>query len=238
MASLTIMNMLIGVICEVVSAVANTETEQLTLTYVKEKIQEIMEATGADDDADHMISKDEFIKLLQNEKAAKILNEVGVDVVGLVDFVDEIFDQPPADDNNGGTKDLEEKKLTFEEFMTVVLELRGSNSATVKDVVQLRKHLNTQLGRLERKLADLRCGVFGSSSPQRSSGTPVMFQTTHTPEKGLLDTEHFKGWPSSKVGSGAGGWSGRAGPESKEGPTFQALLEQATSGLAAEHERE
>eukprot|EP00418_Pyrodinium_bahamense_P032164 CAMPEP_0179133930 /NCGR_PEP_ID=MMETSP0796-20121207/63710_1 /TAXON_ID=73915 /ORGANISM="Pyrodinium bahamense, Strain pbaha01" /LENGTH=91 /DNA_ID=CAMNT_0020832909 /DNA_START=1 /DNA_END=273 /DNA_ORIENTATION=- len=91
MASLTIMNMLIGVICEVVSAVANTETEQLTLTYVKEKIHEIMDATGADTNADQMISKAEFIELLKNEKATKILNEVGVDVIGLVDFVDEIF---------------------------------------------------------------------------------------------------------------------------------------------------
>merc|ERR1719162_723007 len=42
LSALTVMNMLIGVLCEVVSAVASTEKEELTVAFVKEKLQQVM----------------------------------------------------------------------------------------------------------------------------------------------------------------------------------------------------
>merc|ERR1719410_1935839 len=66
LASLTVMNMLIGVICEVVSAVAATEQEVSKVCYVKEKIEELM-AHGSTD-GDNMISKEEFKEMLENKK--------------------------------------------------------------------------------------------------------------------------------------------------------------------------
>ena len=56
--------------------------------------------------------------------AARSYN-VGVDVIGLVDFTDYIFKG--------------DQKLTFPDFMEVILQLRGTNNATVKDLVDLRK---------------------------------------------------------------------------------------------------
>merc|ERR1719362_1023409 len=109
LASLTVMNMLIGVICEVVSAVAATEQEVSMVCYVKEKIEELM-ASGSTD-GDNMISKEEFKGMLENKKALTILNDVGVDVVSLPDFTDTIFEP----DEYGNPK-----ALTFAEFMNVV----------------------------------------------------------------------------------------------------------------------
>mmetsp|Transcript_114998 Transcript_114998/g.211479 ORF Transcript_114998/g.211479 Transcript_114998/m.211479 type:complete len:788 (+) Transcript_114998:60-2423(+) len=43
MAAFTVLNMLIGVLCEVVSAVAATEHEELTIVFVKERLQDIVD---------------------------------------------------------------------------------------------------------------------------------------------------------------------------------------------------
>merc|ERR1719362_217777 len=151
LASLTVMNMLIGVICEVVSAVAATEQEVSMVCYVKEKIEELM-ASGSTD-GDNMISKEEFKGMLENKKALTILNDVGVDVVSLPDFTDTIFEP----DEYGNPK-----ALTFAEFMNVVLDLRGSNTARVKDIVQLRKFMNTRVISLEKKLVEWQADPLGS----------------------------------------------------------------------------
>merc|ERR1740123_1043794 len=128
LAALTVMNMLIGVLCEVVSAVAATEREEMLVGFVNRKVRRIVEEL--DTDGGGRISKDEFCKILENMEAVRALQDVGVDVVGLVDFADVIFD--------------EDDELSFPRFMEVVLQLRGSNTATVKDIVDLRKLVGNQ----------------------------------------------------------------------------------------------
>merc|ERR1712087_441449 len=92
-----------------------------------------------DSNDDQHISKDEFEALLENPEAARALQNIGVDVVGLVDFMDYIF--------------AEETELSFPCFMETVLQLRGSNSATVKDIVDLRKFIAQELWNIEVKLS-------------------------------------------------------------------------------------
>merc|ERR1719410_2975872 len=138
LASLTVMNMLIGVICEVVSAVAACEKDSISFSYVAEKIRELLQ-DGADIDDDEQISREELMKMLDNKKALSILNDVGVDPADLVDLKDQIFE-----DVNG-----EEKQLKYDEFMDLVLSLRGSNNATVKDMMTLRKYMKLLLQKIE-----------------------------------------------------------------------------------------
>jgi len=158
MGALMVMNMLIGVLCEVVSAVAATEKEEMSVSFVMRKMKDIMAAL--DVNGDGKISRKEFMKVLGNVPALKVLTEVGVDPAGLVDFVDFIFEE-------------EDTELNFEEFMEVILDLRGSNSATVKDMMGLTKvikneikHLsNTWSGMLERQKRN----SAGSPSPGTQS---------------------------------------------------------------------
>lgn len=131
LSSLTVMNMLVGVLVEVVSVVSSVEKEQMTVQFVKTMLLAMLQHSGIDADRNKHISRPEFESLLLKPEAARIIQEVGVDVVGLVDFADFIF------------KDGIE--LTFAEFMEVVLQLRGSNTATVRDIVDLRKFVLTQL---------------------------------------------------------------------------------------------
>jgi len=144
LAALMVMNMLIGVLCEVVSNVASIEKEEIMVTFVHDKLQTVMNEIDADGDGN--ISKTEFSKILSNPEAIHALVEVGVDPVGLVDFAEFIFT-----DNSDGHEG-EEKELCFADFMDVILQLRGCNTATVKDVIDLTKTMRFELKRLENKL--------------------------------------------------------------------------------------
>lgn len=139
-AALMVMNILIGVLCEVVSAVAETEREEMTVSFVKGKMKAIVD--HIDEDGDGTISKKEFSKILEKFEAVSTLQEIGVDPVGLVDFRDFIFEG----------EDGEPRELGFGEFMDVVLKMRGSNMATVKDVMNLTKVIRGEVERLEDKL--------------------------------------------------------------------------------------
>jgi len=102
--------------------------------------------------------------MIRNKRASEILHEVGVDVVGLVDFADTIFELTPGEDHVG-----EEKQLTLAEFMKVVLDLRGDQNAKVRDIMGLRKYINACFLRLERKLIQ-HVQVAGRSHTSRQSG--------------------------------------------------------------------
>jgi hypothetical protein len=137
MASLTVMNMLVGVLVEVVKVVSTVEKEELQVNFVKNRVASMI--TDLDQNSDGKISKAEFEVLLKNAAATRALHDVGVDVVGLVDYHDYLF----ADD----------AELTFGMFMEIVLSLRGSNGATVKDIVDLWKLVLFEMERLQKTIA-------------------------------------------------------------------------------------
>eukprot|EP00929_Paragymnodinium_shiwhaense_P054688 TRINITY_DN27415_c0_g1_i1.p1 TRINITY_DN27415_c0_g1~~TRINITY_DN27415_c0_g1_i1.p1 ORF type:complete len:732 (+),score=158.64 TRINITY_DN27415_c0_g1_i1:134-2329(+) len=136
LAAMTMLNMLIGVLCEVVSAVAQSEKEANSVSMVKEGVMSIIRNGELDVNGDELISKAEFEAILQNPQASKLLTRVDVDIYGLVDLSDFIFTQEHSD---------EDRQLTFAEFMDIVLSLRGSNQATVKEIVELRKFIKRSL---------------------------------------------------------------------------------------------
>jgi len=144
LGSLTVMNMLVGVLVEVVSVVSSVEKEQMVVNFVKVQLAQMMKTSGLDANHDNLISKSEFQTLLEKPEAARALQDVGVDVVGLVDFTDFIF------------KDGVE--LSFPNFMEMVLQLRGSNTATVKDIVDFRKFIMTEMKELQEKVCQKICG--------------------------------------------------------------------------------
>merc|ERR1719359_2130761 len=81
-ASLTVLNLLIGVLCEVVGVVSTVEKEALLINYVKGVILEMLDSTGLDANGDRLISKDEFEVLLTSPEATRALADIDVDVVG------------------------------------------------------------------------------------------------------------------------------------------------------------
>lgn len=160
LASLTVMNMLIGVLVEVVRTVAEREREAMTVIHVTNELREVMTVYMMDRDAGRNsfvaqrssfalnltstktteslseksekhhadfpdMSKEVFEQFLNFPGVGSLLQDCGVDPVNLLDSMDMIYDEKVATDC---------VDLRFVDFVDVVLNMRGTNPATVKDV--------------------------------------------------------------------------------------------------------
>jgi hypothetical protein len=142
LASMTVLNMLIGVLCEVISAVAEEEKESMMIDKVHEKFGAIVE--GLDKNCNGMISWREFQKIVTIPEALRALNSVGVDPIGFVDMAEDVFFQ-----------DGVQVELGFEQFMGLILDLRGSQQATLKDIMSLNKHFNVKFRDLKTMMKEM-----------------------------------------------------------------------------------
>jgi hypothetical protein len=166
MAALMVMNMLIGVLCEVVSAVASTEKEEMSVAHLKWSLEQVMQ--DLDDSGNGKLSKDEFCSLLQQPKAIQLLDEVGVDPFGLFEQADDIF--APDDDDlfdslNGSGNTPPEKELDFPAFISIVLACRDKQGATAKDIRDLRWEMNKEMAELRMLI------LHPNDSKQRTKAT-------------------------------------------------------------------
>merc|ERR1719330_1244421 len=67
------------------------------------------------------------------------MNEVGVDVPGLTEIAEfHLFDQ--------------EEEISFSTFLELVLQLRGSNTVCVRDIVNLRKFIIEEMANSEDRI--------------------------------------------------------------------------------------
>merc|ERR1719353_1819564 len=107
--------MLIGVLCEVVAAVADSERATLREETVKEKMFQIL--VSLDNNKNEFISYKEFIGIIDKPEALQALEEVDVNAMALVDLAQLFF----FEDGDG-------IELTFEKFMECVLSLQETNN--------------------------------------------------------------------------------------------------------------
>jgi len=128
-ASLTVLNMLIGVMCEVVSMVSQAETEAMVAQNLKDKISKMLHILDVDNNKG--ISQDEFRFLLQNPAAMRALTEVNVDALALVEFADFIFQ--------------DEGDLTYGDFVDSLLQFRNDKAVMVKDLHDVRRFIANEL---------------------------------------------------------------------------------------------
>mmetsp|Transcript_48400 Transcript_48400/g.144548 ORF Transcript_48400/g.144548 Transcript_48400/m.144548 type:complete len:517 (-) Transcript_48400:267-1817(-) len=147
LATLTMVNMLIGILCEVACRVSTREKEIMDIEMVEAKLLKIV-TESLDYNQDNRISKSEFLDILKNQNACKALHQVGVEATDLVAHADLIYNDDYEDQDSDGS--FEEKKLNFNEFMQVILKMRGTNAATIKDITNLKKFIKDDISRLER----------------------------------------------------------------------------------------
>merc|ERR1719238_557787 len=78
--TITVMNMLVGVLVGVVHTVTDIEKEQLMVEFVRSTILQTLKDLNVDEDHNGMISKEEFAMLVQQPSAIKSFDQMGVDV--------------------------------------------------------------------------------------------------------------------------------------------------------------
>jgi len=131
--SLTVMNMLLGVICEVISVVAQVEKEESTGIEIKQRLSELL--PDLDKDGDGQISWLEFQSIVSNPLAIRTLDELEINCFDLVECGPMLF---AAKDHNAQSH--EDTQISMEDFIGAVMKFRGDNPATLTDLFNL-KHI-------------------------------------------------------------------------------------------------
>merc|ERR1711974_390356 len=113
--SMTVLNLLIGVLCEVAGSVAEAETEAMSFHEMKGRILDLMGIVDVNSDGSVTIT--EFKDMIEDKNACNVLKDVGVDVYSLVDNAEFVF--------------YEKDALNFDDFFNTVLRFRDEKSVTV-----------------------------------------------------------------------------------------------------------
>jgi hypothetical protein len=141
LSGFTVMNMLIGIVCEVIAEVKRHEEEEADNFYLRNNLLDILDCY--DKDGDECIGKEEFDLLMTNPEVLDTLQRFGTDADGLTTMAEVIFD---ADTFSGLGK------LSFEELIEVMLRLKGQNGAKVTDVVEVRKFMMQHFKELHNQM--------------------------------------------------------------------------------------
>jgi uncharacterized coiled-coil protein SlyX len=128
MSSFTILNMLIGVLCEVVSAVAAEEGEKAMVLDTQGKLRQVY--LMGDEDGSGTISHDEFEKMSDHRSVLDALGTIGVEPKHFSALASVLFE----DESNPGKT----RSLSFEDFVRQIVMLRPEKAASVMDVADLR----------------------------------------------------------------------------------------------------
>jgi len=137
-AVLTLMNMLIGILCDVMSNVASEANEEMIFKEVKAQIKRL--ATEMDADGSGTLDREEFDLMIKDPQVTKSFHELGVDVAGVAAFAEFIFEQCD--------------EISFGDFGLMVGQFRGKKVASVQDVMDLRRYVTVELLSLEGRLCE------------------------------------------------------------------------------------
>jgi hypothetical protein len=129
LACLTVLNMLVGVICEVMRDVHRAESASRIIAGVQEEIEKALRQLDVDND--EVITMAEFRSLINNTEVIRVLRDNGINVVGLVECGEYIF--------------LNRESLPINQFMAEVVKFSSSNLTTVKDAVDIRLFIEHEL---------------------------------------------------------------------------------------------
>jgi len=151
LSSFTVLNMLIGILCDVVFEVTKLEKEEAALEILKRTMFGLLECY--DRNADNRLGVEEFDLLMSNPETGQILRRFDVDAAGLRSLRDVLFEKKEED------KADEEKTITFVDFLEVTLRFRGGNSATVTDVMDLREFAKAHFESAASQLSEIRGDV-------------------------------------------------------------------------------
>ena len=133
----TVLNMLIGVLCEVVSAVSKASEEEVKVDAVRETLLDLL--GQFDTDGNHTIGYDEYLAFCNHKEAQKALKGLDVDLEELERLAEFLFDH----------EDDDKREIPFKQFMRHCLEMRKTNTARVFDVNQIIKTFTREIKQVQ-----------------------------------------------------------------------------------------
>jgi len=151
LSSITLMNMLIGVLSEVVKNTAENETETMNIANAMETLKQVFRV--CDSNSDNKVTAAEFEDMIEdkNSPAVQALLSLGIQEDRLRELSRQLFEdedaEPPTRDAWESQKGAEAgrqpkwtpKDLTFTQFMEELLLLKPGSAVSVRDMTTLRR---------------------------------------------------------------------------------------------------
>jgi hypothetical protein len=165
LASFTVLNMFIGIVCEVVSKVSKEERELQEARYLKNNLLSILQCY--DKDEDECVGPEEFDTFFRNPEVHEHLSRFGTKVQGVMSLKSVVFE--------------ETSRLKFSQLLELIMRLRGENKAEVTDIMELREFIRqSHLETREYLRAAIQGRTLGSeSNPSLSPKAPSsLFRNT------------------------------------------------------------
>jgi hypothetical protein len=131
LVSVILMNMLVGILVEIIGAVATAEKEGEIVALLSEKLQAATLREGLADfelDPDLLISRDMFHDILRNDVVRKVLEDADVDVKALDILRHVVYDDVVPTTNSNG-----EDGIQFKDIIDITMDLRGHVPSNVKN---------------------------------------------------------------------------------------------------------
>lgn len=122
-SSLTVLNMLLGILCEVVSRVAASERESIAVHRLREDMLHML--VELDEDGSGTISRAELHGVLQNDDVMELFFDLHVDPQFFSQMTDMSFETGP---------------MGIHEIMELILDLRGDRSLQMKDFIRMSEY--------------------------------------------------------------------------------------------------
>ncbi|CAK9041147.1 Ion_trans domain-containing protein [Durusdinium trenchii] len=144
LVSVTIMYMLLGVLVDVIGAVASTEKQKIEITYIVGQLREELEKLAIVPEAMELNQAD-FQKLVLEPGIVRVMHEAGVNVDVLAEMLDLVWEDATAKTS---------QNMGFSDLVNMVLGMRGSNPATVKDCKEQIRVTNSLIKRCFDSLYD------------------------------------------------------------------------------------
>merc|ERR1719160_85468 len=130
------MNMLIGVLCEVVSQVAQSEKDDAAIILVKNSILKNLKKF---DNGDGMISSQELMHVMKDPQSKAVLRGLNVDRLFLLELQSMLFPRPDS-------------QVSIKGIMELMLMCRGDLPVTVQHIASAQASLISVLNKFEERL--------------------------------------------------------------------------------------
>jgi len=178
----TLLNMLIGVVCEVISDAAAEEEENETVSNLKGTIQEAF--FEIDENEDGLVCKEEWDNIKGNKNVRKSLASIGIDDARMEERLQQMQEMLFNDDDEGEDGDVdpanpkeERQGLTLHQLIQKVVDIRPDQNASALDLELLKaqvtkdqKNFMTKLRKIEEGVKQLLGAVAGGDDKGGGGG--------------------------------------------------------------------
>lgn len=172
-SSFTMLNMLIGILCEVVCAVGEGERHKNTEAHIRESIHSLFDKM--DSDQNGVINREEFMSMKRDKSVMGALQELDVKARHFEMYADLMF-KPPEDGGEAPTFD-------FEKTIHMIMRLRPNTKVSALDFSSFQMTVYKNQDRLKRHLANIEkmTTMLTGQEPEAGSSPPSQMDLVAEP---------------------------------------------------------